>query len=381
MRVSGHVSSLFLRPDDFLEILRELQNKVNLIYSPNEQYLPYFYEFSQVSVRTTTGGNIIIFVRLPVGSDNTPFTLYGLTPLWVQGKEGWARKVVLHEKEVIISNDGRSIGFLNTAKSCKKLGGKYICISDRSFEVGSHTNCILDLYNNGSSHLRQCEFKYARNIDTKIVQLGGSYVTSAGKEVKTTLLCQGQSSTVKIEPGINMLNVRPGCSLSGEGFKLQTTMYTRRQKMTVRMSFTNISIPPTKLRALNKTWEALKLPEATTYSEDMMAYLGKTEHIHVDRSMTDLHLILLITGVGLVAVAISLFIHRVYGCRQPCHRVLPGSHEPAREEQGEGESSNSESNPGAVAYEGGSANIGNNPRSRVVPPTHQQRTKQCKRRN
>ena len=91
---------------------------------------------------------------------------------------------------VIISNDGRSIGFLDTARSGKMLGEKYICISDCSFEVGSHTDCILDLYNNGSSHLRQCEFEYSRNIGTKIIQLGGSYITSTGSEMEATLLCQ-----------------------------------------------------------------------------------------------------------------------------------------------------------------------------------------------
>ena len=127
-------------------------------------------------------------------------------------------------------------------------------------------------------------------------------------------------------------------------------------------------------------WEALKLPDTTSYSEDMMAYLGKTEHIHVNRAMTNIHLILLIMGVGLSAVAISLLICRVGGCSQQSCKMLPESHKQSREDQKEGESSDSDNNPRTVLYEEGNVSISNTPQSRVVPHTCHQRARHGRRR-
>ena len=125
-----------------------------------------------------------------------------------------------------------------------------------------------------------------------------------------------------------MLNIAAGCTVTGNGFKLQTAEYSKMGYFPVRVSFTNISIPEKKMKALNRTWAALKLPTLNTYDEDIMAYFGQSEHIHVGRELNDWHILATIIGVGVAGIAISYFIHKLGGCSRQCHGRTTEFHTP-----------------------------------------------------
>ena len=162
--MTSKTSILIISPQKFKNVLTNIQDKIELIYPPTDQYIPQYYDISKTYV-FKKDNKLYFIIEIPIKSPYE-YDLYKLHYLWlpIQNYVGWSRKIDNKENFFAISHDRTKYILLEYIDYCIYLNPSIICTPHQEIQKTNinKMNCIISLFNENITN-NNCVFLYERN--------------------------------------------------------------------------------------------------------------------------------------------------------------------------------------------------------------------------